>query len=343
MITHLELKNFRKFDDYKLSFNKNLIILLGNNAVGKTSILESIFIMSSSKSHRTNDLKEVIKYNKEFSKILINTDKKYELIMSNKGKIALINGVEYKKISDFIGNIKTVIFSPTDLNLVLGNKSDRRNFLDLEISMLSKTYIYDMKLFKKLLKERNELLKIYDENKKTILNIITDQLIEINLKLINQREIFLMELNNYLKNIHKEMVNEEIEIKYLPSVNKENINEIFKNKLNYDIFTKSTNYGCHRDDFIIKINDKNVGTYGSQGQIRGSVISLKIALFYLFKDKFNKSPILLLDDVFSELDDERQKKLVKFLLDEPQTFISTTNIDLIPKEIISKAQILKLD
>lgn len=343
MITKIELKNFRKYKKININLNNNLVILVGPNACGKTTILEAIYMISKTKSHRTNDLKTIIKDNEDFGIINIDSYKNYKMIISKEGKKVLINNIEYKKMSDFIGNIKAVLFSPNDLNLVYGSKSNRRLFIDLEMFIIDKNNILLLKNFKKILKERNELLKIYDDSKKVILDIITKELIDISKKIILARTNFIKELNEYFMKIHKNLYNEDVEIRYLPNVKLEEIDSIYEKKINYDILTKITNSGVHRDDYKFMINNVDSALYASQGQVRSIVLSLKLALFYMIKNKFNNDCILLLDDVFSELDINRQNDLVRFLLNESQTFISTTNIDLIPEILKNKAQIIYLE
>ncbi len=344
MIRNLKLINVRKFNKLELSFNNNLIILIGKNAVGKTTILESIYAISTSKSHRSDDFKQMISTNKPFSHILLEVDKKYELIFSEKGKKAIINQLEYKKISDFVGNLKTVLFSPNDLFLIIGSKSERRNFLDLELSLLDKIYLESINTYKKILKQRNDLLKIYDESKKIILEVITTQLIEQVKIIINKRLEFIKDLNFKLKDIHILLTNNEnLKLEYNPSISLDKLEQIFKEKLNYDILTKMTNYGPHRDDFKINLNELEASSFASQGQIRGIAISLKIALLEIIKEKSKKEVILLLDDVFSELDDNRQSNLVKYLFSQSQTFITTTNVHSLPKELLQKSQVIKIE
>ena len=341
MINSITLKNIRLYDNSTLNINNNLVILVGPNASGKTTILESIYLISKTKSHRTNYILNIIKKDSEFGIIEINNNsKKYKMIISKDGKQLLINNVLYKKNSDFIGNLKSIIFSPNDLNLVYGNKNNRRQFLNTEISIINKNYIYEINKYNKILKERNEILKSYDNNKKIILNVITEELIESGKIIYNFRNNFINELNVYLNKIHYELYGENLYIKYNPSIKLDMFENIYKEKLEYDILTKSTSRGIHRDDFIFYINDNEASIYSSQGQIRSIVLSLKIALFHYMKKLFNNEIILLLDDVFSELDNQRIKSLVNYLINENQTFITTTSIDLIPSVLKNKAQII---
>ena len=342
MINKIHLKNIRIYDDITLNINNNLVILVGPNACGKTTILESIYLISKAKSHKTNNIEDIIKENNDFGVIEINDNKKYKMVISLSGKKLLINNVIYKKISDFIGNIKAIMFSPFDLNLVYGTKSERRQFLNTELSIINKNYIYEISKYNKILKERNEILKNYNEKNKTILDVITLELIETGKKIYKYREDFINNINNNIKKIHNDLYGENLYIKYVPSVKYEDFDTIYKERLEYDIFTKSTSKGIHRDDFIFIINDNNAISYSSQGQVRSIVLSLKISLFYYMRELFGNNIILLLDDVFSELDNDRILSLVKFLINENQTFITTTSIDLIPNALKNKAQIIYL-
>lgn len=340
MINKIHLKNIRLYENTTLNINNNLVILVGPNASGKTTILESIYLMSKTKSHRTNDIENIIKKEKEFGLIEIEDNKKYKMIISNGGKQLLINGILYKKISDFIGNIKAVMFSPNDLNLVYGSKLERRQFLNTELSIINKNYIYEFSKYNKILKERNEILKNYSPDKKIILDIVTKELIDCGKIIYKYREKFIDDLNEYILKIHKNLYGEDLYIKYNPSVKYEDYDNIYTERLEYDILTKSTQRGIHRDDFVFMINDNNAISYSSQGQVRSIVLSLKIALFYYVKNIYKNDVILLLDDVFSELDNDRVLSLVKFLMNENQTFITTTSIDLIPNTLKNKAQII---
>ena len=343
MINNIHLKNIRLYEDTTLNINNNLVILVGPNACGKTTILESIYLISKAKSHRTNNIENIIKDNEDFGIIEINENKKYKMIISKGGKQLLINNVLYKKISDFIGNIKAIMFSPSDLNLVYGSKADRRQFLNTELSIINKKYIYEINKYNKILKERNEILKNYTNDKNVILNVITDELIECGKIIYKYREDFINNLNKYIRKIHNDLYKEDLYLKYVPSIKYDDFDKIYKEKLDYDILTKSTSRGIHRDDFLFVINNNNAISYSSQGQVRSIVLSLKISLLYYMRELFGNNICLLLDDVFSELDNDRVLALVKFLTNENQTFITTTSIDLIPNTLKVKAQIIYIE
>ncbi len=342
MIKSISLSNFRKFDKLNIETNKNLVILVGSNAVGKTTVLESIYLASTFKSHRTNDLSDLIKEGKPYAKIFINSDHKYEVILSQNKKKGLIDGIEQKKASDFVANLHTVIFSPSDLSIVSGSPSVRRHFLDIELSMLNKKYLDCLSKTKYFLKQRNELLK-KDNIDLKMLEVLTNQFIESESLIIRSRLKFINLLNQKLNLIHETISNgEKLELKYISTIDLDKAKEIYKLQLKKEMFLKTTTLGFHRDDFEIYLNDHLANAYASQGQMRNIAISIKIALVMVYEQYLGKYPILLLDDVFSELDDSRQSNLVKFLLDKPQTFITTTTLDGVYSELLSKALVIKL-
>ena len=191
MIQNLEITHFRKFSNLKLEFKNKTIIFTGPNAVGKTTILEAIYLISTSKSHRTNDLSSMIQNNEEFATIEIQSDKKFKIILTKEGKQSYINDISYPKLSDFIGGFPVIMFSPSDLELIQGSKSVRRRFLDLELSLIDKSYLRAIMGYKKLVKERNELLKVYTEDKKLVLDVITNQIFEYISKIYQIRTRFL--------------------------------------------------------------------------------------------------------------------------------------------------------
>lgn len=347
MIKEINLKNVRKFDKLSLNINSNKVIFLGQNASGKTTVLEAIYLASITKSHRTNNLKEIIKENEMFSDIkVLYENKTYRIVLSSQGKMVSINNVEKPKLSDYIGEFPTIFFAPGDLEIITSSPILRRSFLNQEISQISNGYLKNLNVYNKLLQERNILLKDMDVNSDTkLLDVITFQLIEVGKKIYIERMKFIEEINQEINNIHSKInSNEFIKIVYQPSIVLEKFEEVFENKKISDILSHQTNYGIQRDDLIFLINDKNASKFASQGQVRNIILSTKIALCKIvFKHK-NKYPILLLDDVLSELDITRQNSLLTLLdsFKNIQTFISTVDTSSLNKEILSKYQIIKL-
>ena len=341
MISKIKLTNFRKLENIEIESNNKIIILTGMNAIGKTTVLESIYIVSTSKSHRTNDVKECITFDKDFLKIELQTDKQFVVTISKEGKNNTINNINYEKISEFIGNLNVIMFSPLDLELINGSKGFKRRFLDLEISLLDKAYLREITAYKQLLKERNEILKNYSDENRIMLKVVTSQLIELIKNNISKRLNFINKINQKLLLVTKRLNCEKIELNYLSSVDLNNIEKSFENKLNYDIISKTTNVGLHRDTFEILIDGKKIDIYGSEGQMRNSLLAIKFALMEIYKD-LKKDVILLLDDVFASVDQKRINNIMEYIKREKQTFITTTSIFNIPDELLKDAKIIRL-
>ena len=347
MINEIKLKNVRKFGNLDLSINSNKVILEGSNAIGKTTVLEAIYLTSITKSHRTNNLKELIKEENPYLDIKVRYENNlYRIVLSNMGKMVSINNAEKSKISEYIGEFPTIFFCPNDLEIITGSPTLRRVFLNQEISQISSTYLLELTTYNKLLSERNSLLKeMMPDSDTKLLDVITKQLIEVGKKIITKRMKFVDNLNQEINNIHSKInSNEFIKIIYQPSTPLDKIEEIFESKKMTDILSHQTNYGIQRDDLIFMINDKNAMKYASQGQIRNIILSTKLTLCKIIYKYKHKYPVLLLDDVLSELDLQRQNSLLN-LLDEfknIQTFISTVDTSSLNKEILKKYQIIKL-
>lgn len=338
MIKSLNLKNFRNHENLSLQFNKKFVYITGANGSGKTSILESIHYIATSKSHRTNNDLEAIKDNKDFLAIKLETEStSFSFVVSNKGKNATINNKEIRKLSDFIGNLKVVMFSPEDLNLIKGSPAIRRNFLDLELMKISKAYLLNLTKYKQILKQRNSLLKTINFNDDyTFLNILGIQLYESSLKLNKVRSEFIDDLNQILQDVYKKFSSHQIQIKYIPSNTNEQLLNHFNNNQKQDIIYKTTTVGPHRDEFIIYFNNQNA-KLASQGEIRLMVISLKLSLLKLIQKETNSEVVLLLDDVLSELDLKIQNTFLNALPKNIQVIMNSA-IDITSNDF----QIIKL-
>lgn len=342
MISQIKLKNFRLFEEFHIQSSASLVILSGKNAVGKTSILEAIYLCSTSKSHRSTDLSTLILTQKEYAVCEIEADALYKVVLSKEGKALFINRREIKKSSEFIGNLSVILFSPYDLSLVQGTKTDKRRFLDLEISLLDKTYLQDSSFYKRLLRERNDVLK---QTKYDIryLDILTKDLCGYLEKIYKKRVQFLQSLNVYLKNITETMRLEPISLEYQATYDTKDIYTSFKQKEKQDILSKMTNIGAHRDSFVIYINGQDASVYASEGQIRTICIAVKLALKEYITAIRGKEPILLLDDVFAALDKTRIACLTEYVKQNKQTFITTTSILEIPDELLKNAQVIRIE
>lgn len=337
LITDLKIENFRNYEKLNLNFNNNINIFYGNNAQGKTNIIESIFLCAIGKSFRTNKDKELIKFDKEFLKVEINYKKsdregKVKIEISNK-KSVYINGVKTKKLSDLLGKINVVIFTPDDINILKNGPKMRRRFLDIMISQLRPNYIYCLNMYLKTLEQRNIYLKQIKIEKKNpdLLDLWDLKLVEYGEKVYNYRKEFIEKIKEKINLIHKNITNnnENISLEYISDFkNKENFYLMLKENRNIDIMRGTTSKGIHRDDFIVYLNGKSVNTYGSQGQNRTVVLSLKMSELQVIKDEIGENPILLLDDFMSELDKERRNNFLKNIVDTQVIITCTDKLDI---------------
>ena len=331
-IKEIKLENFRNYDFEKIELNEKTNIIFGDNAQGKTNILEAIYISSLGKSFRTNKDKELIKENKALAKVEIsfiknNREEKTKLELSEK-KLFYINGIPLKKTSEIIGKINVVLFTPEDIGILKDDPLRRRKFLNIMISQLRPLYIHVFSQYKKTLEQRNNYLKQikYENKSKSNLEIWDEQLIKFGTKIYEYRKEFIEKINHKIKSIHLGITDEKenIEIKYKTNINIENYEEKLKNSREVDIQKGYTSVGVHRDDFEIYINGKNAAIYGSQGQQRSSIISLKLAEAEVIYDEIEDYPVILLDDFMSELDKKRVKGFINNIKNN-QVLITTTD------------------
>nr|WP_128715706.1 DNA replication/repair protein RecF [Oceanobacillus caeni] len=355
-IERLELKNYRNYESQSIEFDDKVNVIIGENAQGKTNLMEAIYVLAFTKSHRTSHEKELIQWDKEYAKIEGRVKKRnqsvpLEFIISKKGKRAKLNHLEQKRLSDYIGAMNIVMFAPEDLTLVKGPPQIRRRFIDMELGQIQPTYIYHLGQYQRILKQRNYLLKQMQRREKTdmaMLEVLTTQLVEHAAIILEKRFIFLNLLKDWANSIHHGISRglEKLEIKYSATIevsddgNKEKINSIYFDKFqeirDKEIERGTTLIGPHRDDLIFLVNEKDVQTYGSQGQQRTTALSLKLAEIELIHKEVGEYPILLLDDVLSELDDYRQSHLLNTIQGKVQTFVSTTSVDGIHHETLKK-------
>ncbi len=337
-IKKLNLKNFRNYENQEINFCKNINIFYGENAQGKTNIIEAIYMSSIGKSFRTNKDIETIMLNKDNSLIECFFEKEDRdgkiKIEINKKKNIFINGIKIKKLSELLGNINIVIFTPDDIEILKGGPQNRRKFLDIMISQLRPNYIYNLNMYLKTLEQRNNYLRQIREEQKdeNMLEIWDEKLADYATKICKYRTDYINNINKKIKNIHKEITNnkEEIKIEYISECQDKNTYlNLLKQRRKLDIIKGYTTKGIHRDDFSVFINNKELNIYGSQGQHRTAILSLKISELQIIKDEIGEYPILLLDDFMSELDNNRRKNLLKYMKDA-QVIITCTeklNID----------------
>ncbi len=323
-ITKIKLENFRNYTNQEIIFNNGINVIYGNNAQGKTNILEAIFLCSMGKSFRTNKDKELVKINEDFAKINIEYEKsdrkgKIEYIISDKKNIS-INGVKIKKLSELLGNINSIIFSPDDMEILKDGPQKRRKFLNMLISQLRPRYLFNLNDYNKTLEQRNNYIRQikYENKPKNMIDIWNEKLANHAQIIYEYRKEFVDKLLKKIVNIHKNITNnsEQININYISEFkNKEEYIKKLNEKLNKDIERGYTSTGIHRDDFEVYINGKNINLYGSQGQFRTAILSLKLSELYVIYDEVGEYPILLLDDFMSELDENRRKKFVENITD----------------------------
>lgn len=362
-IETLALSNYRNYESAQAEFSKHVNVFLGENAQGKTNIMEAIYVLAMAKSHRTSNDKELIRWNAEYGKIKGDVHKKYgtipfELTISQKGKKAKVNHLEQSRLSDYIGQMNVVMFAPEDLNLVKGSPQVRRRFLNMEIGQISPVYLHDLLQFQKILKQRNHILKQNQGNPSfddVMFAIYTEQYVEAAVKVLKKRMQFIELLQSWAEPIHHGISRglEKLNIRYQctagidldagPEEWKQQLTEKLEKSKRQEVQRGTSLYGPHRDDLQFFVNDYDVQTYGSQGQQRTTALSLKLAEIELIHQEVGEPPILLLDDVLSELDDFRQTHLLNTIQDKVQTFVTTTTVDGLTHDVVTQAKLFHVE
>lgn len=336
IIKSIELSNFRNYDLEKFDFHNGTNVLFGDNAQGKTNVLEAIFVGCTTKSHKGSKDADMIQKNKEASHIRYYVEKnnctfKVEIHMKRgKTKGIAIDGIPIKNSKELMGLSNVIFFSPEDLSIINNGPEERRRFIDMELCQLNKGYLFYLTQYKKVLKQRNALLKQIQENKDLLssLEIWDTQLVQHGKKIIEWREEFIQNLNEIMKKKHSSLTGgkEEIKIEYKPNCRTNDFEEKLFIQTDKDIFHGSTTVGPHRDDMLFYIGNQEIKTYGSQGQKRTAALSLKMAEIEIVENTIGEKPILLLDDVLSELDRNRQNYLLENIKGI-QTIITCTGLE----------------
>lgn len=335
-IESVQLKNFRNYESLEIDLDKGTNILYGDNAQGKTNILEAIYLCGTTKSHRGSKDKEIIRFGEEESHIrmmLKKNDLSYKIDMhlkKNKAKGVAINGLPIHKARELFGIINLVFFSPEDLNMIKNGPGERRKFIDMELCQLDQVYLTELASYNHIVNQRNKLLKdmYINPGLRDTLDIWDMQMVQYGRKIIEKRTAFVKELNEIVCEIHKNLTGglEHLEVIYEPSTESSTFEENLKNQRERDLRLKMTSVGPHRDDLIFMTNGIDIRKYGSQGQQRTAALSLKLSEIYLVKKKIKDTPVLLLDDVLSELDSNRQNYLLESIHDI-QTVVTCTGLD----------------
>ena len=335
-IESIELKNYRNYGELHMDFDPGTNVLYGDNAQGKTNILEAVYVCATTKSHRGSKDREIIEFGEDESHIkmqLRKDDVPYRIDMhlkKNKTKGVAVNGIPIRRASELFGIVNVVFFSPEDLNLIKNGPADRRRFIDLELCQLNRLYVHSLVQYNRVVIQRNKLLKelFFHPEYEEMLDIWDMQLVKYGNDVIKSREKFVKEINDLVKSIHTKLSGdrEQLEIIYEPCVKEQDFESELVRVRDRDLKFKCTNIGPHKDDMCFLINGMDVRKYGSQGQQRTAALSLKLAEIELVKQIIHDTPVLFLDDVLSELDSRRQN----FLLDSIgniQTMITCTGLD----------------
>lgn len=336
IIKSLEIADLRNYETLTISFDKGTNILYGDNAQGKTNILEAIYLSATTKSHKGSKDKEIVNFYKEEGHIRTYLEKdgvetKIDMhLRKNKSKGIAIDGQKIKKAADLLGLLNVVLFSPEDLSIIKNGPAERRRFADMELCQLDHFYLYNLNHYNKIVNQRNKLLKdmYFNPGLRETLNIWDSQLLSFGSKVIERRTLFASQLCEIISGLHKKLSGgkEELIIQYEPDVSIEEFESKLKINQERDVKLKQTSIGPHRDDFSFIVNGIDIRKYGSQGQQRTAALSLKLSEIELVKKMTKDTPVLLLDDVLSELDSNRQNYLLNSI-GNIQTIITCTGLD----------------
>lgn len=353
IVESINLESYRNYKELSMEFIEGTNILYGDNAQGKTNILEALYVCSTTKSHRGSKDRDIIQFGEEESHIKVmikKNDVPYRLDMhlkKNKSKGIAINGIPIKRASELFGIVNVVFFSPEDLSIIKSGPFERRRFIDMELCQLDKYYLHNIVHYNKIINQRNKLLKDisfhFDKTLYDTLDVWDIQLADYGNKIIKRREEFIQQINDIIFDIHNHLSGgrENLSLKYEPNIEAENIyDELIKNR-EKDMKLKSTSVGPHRDDMGFYIKDIDIRKFGSQGQQRTAALSLKLSEIELVKKIIHDSPILLLDDVMSELDSSRQNQLLNNL-EGIQTIVTCTGLDEFIENRVSVNRIYKI-
>ena len=360
-ISKIKLVGFRNYLNESITFGNGMNLFIGDNAQGKTNIIEAITMLALTKSHRISVSPNIIMFGKKKCKIegVIKKDRiisKLGIEMDENSKKLYVNKTEIRRVADYISNLNVIVFSPDDLEIVKGSPNIRRNLLNIELSQLSREYLKNYNEYNKLLKTRNEYLKILFQNNiadQTYLDIITDKLIDRAIIIYQKRKEYIDLINISINRIYHDISGDnDIVVKYIPNIDFNNYeNETIRKRMKH-IYKKNylkelnygmTIYGPHRDDFLFEYHEKDLKYFGSQGQQKLAILSLKISEIAIFKEFCGTEPVLLLDDIFSELDIKKRNRLFKMIdLANVQSIVTTTDIKNIQKKYFENAYLFQV-
>lgn len=359
----LYLKNFRNYPETTLEFSPKINVLLGQNAQGKTNLLESIYVLATARSHRTANDRELIRFGQSDAVIsgIVRRradDVPLELALGKRGKKARVNHLEQAKLSQYIGQLNVILFAPEDLALVKGSPTGRRRFIDMEFGQIAPRYLHNLTAYRDVLKQRNRYLKqlsAHQAKDKVYLDVLSEQLAAFGGSIIFQRQGFLKELEKYAQELHLSITQGQERLTFEYESRLKNISgcsekelqvlmvQQLKDQYEKEIFQGTTLVGPHRDDIKFLINGKNVQVYGSQGQQRTAALSVKLAEIDVMKAQTGEYPLLLLDDVLSELDGQRQTHLLQTIQNKVQTFLTAPAMNDVARNLIKAPKIFTIE
>ena len=352
-IGYLKLLNFRNYLNLELNFSDSINILYGNNGMGKTNLVEAICVLALTKSFRTIQDKNLISKDKNITKIEgIVKDKSnsnFKVIINETGKKVKVDNNKIEKISDYISKINIVLFSPDDMKVIKETPSIRRKMLNIELSQISKTYLKYLSNYNKILKQRNSYLKqifINGNSSTEYLNILTEKLVDYGIEIANERDNYINLINEYLDKTYKQIASTgELIVKYVSDFKNKSREDLLKNYKN--IYKKEmafgkTLIGIHHDDIDFFLDGNKLKEWGSEGQLKNAIISFKLSEIEIIKRIKGCNPILILDDLFSELDQEKIHNILNLIDGDIQTFITTTDISRINQNILNNSKIIKV-
>lgn len=362
ILTELHLHHFRNYQDLTVNFAPGINVLIGHNAQGKTNMLEAIYALSLTRSHRTNNDRELINWQESTATISGVVQKAtgrvpLELQFTPNGKKAKVNHLEQARLASYVGQLNAILFAPEDLSLVKGAPAVRRHFMDMEFSQMSSKYLYDASQYRTLLRQKNKYLrqlKYGQQHDRVLLDVLSDQLAAYGAEVMVARFRFLQQLEKWAADLHYQIsLNQEklqlvyvnqLKVKAKTTVDQayQQLLGLYRNNREREIDRGTTMYGPQRDEIHFMVNGKNVQSFGSQGQQRTTALSVKLAEIDLMKEQTGEYPLLLLDDVLSELDTIRQTHLLTAIQDKVQTFLTTTSLSDVARQLIKKPTIFEI-
>lgn len=345
-IRQLKLLNFRNYEKLLFIPNSKFNLIFGKNGMGKTNLVESIYVLALTRSFRSTVDKVIVMNNKEVTKIEADVKRKrvdnFQIIINNNGKKVKINNNKIAKLSDYISNIGVVLFNPDDLRIIKDAPSTRRKSLNVDISQLNNNYLKYLNNYNKLLKQRNAYLKNFSDEASEYLESLTENLILYGLKVYSERKNIISSISEKIQSIFFDIMKKGfLKIKYVSDYDnktKEEILSTYKKNLKKDLLLGKTDFGIHKDDYLFYLDDKLLKDYGSEGQQKNAIIAYKFAMISIYYEFNNDYPILILDDLFSELDSEKINNILKLIGENLQTFITTTEIDKVDEKILKESK-----